>query len=108
MAETVVPTSAIYAEEGLETRASARAAAEVEEGEAPTLLDARTLTSKGLVRVGKGRVPTGANKAPTEDAVRKGAKQPTSEPGFDLYYEQHGKGERKIVFLMGLNHSCFG
>lgn len=108
MAETVLPSSAIYAEESSPTLASRRAADEAKGDIAPTLLDPRTLASKGMVRIAKGRVPTGANKAPTQDAVSKGAKQPTKEPGFEIYYEMHGKGERKIVFLMGLNHSCFG
>lgn len=108
MAETALPLGAIYSNGTHSTLTSQRAAEEAEGTYAPTVFDPATLVSKGLVRVGKDRVPVGANKAPTRDAVRKGAKQPTKEPGFNLYYEMHGKGERKVVFLMGLNNSCFG
>ncbi|PKI84114.1 hypothetical protein MVES1_002076 [Malassezia vespertilionis] len=60
----------------------------------PTVFNPATIVSKGPLRVAKDRVVA--------------AKSPDGEPGFNLYYEQHGTGPNRIIFLMGLNNSCFG
>ncbi|KAL4402099.1 hypothetical protein ACI68E_001751 [Malassezia pachydermatis] len=58
----------------------------------PTVFNPATLVSKGPLRVAKDRIP-GSKTEP--------------EPGFDIYYELHGTGPRKLAFVMGLNNSCF-
>jgi pimeloyl-ACP methyl ester carboxylesterase len=59
--------------------------------EFPTVFDNTTCVRKGLCPVTKIR---GQNEDPLES--------------HSLYYEQHGSGTVKVVFIMGLNSSCFG
>ncbi len=58
----------------------------------PTVFNPATVHKKGHALIGKGRA--GLTKGSTD--------------GFKLYYEVHGKGPVKVVFVMGLNNSCFG
>ncbi|WFD31701.1 hypothetical protein MSPP1_002740 [Malassezia sp. CBS 17886] len=60
----------------------------------PSVFNPATATQKGVLRVAEDRVP---------------AKRTTDKkPGYNVYYELHGKGPKHIVFLMGVNNSCFG
>ncbi|KAF8314258.1 alpha/beta-hydrolase [Clavulina sp. PMI_390] len=76
------------------SRAEAEAFAKQEEDEArrlvglKTLFDPNTLVKKGLCPVSK-------------------IKGETPLTSHSLYYEQHGKGPQKIVYIMGLNNTCF-
>jgi len=82
----------------------------------PSAFDERTTFKRGILTVAKDRVPAGGNKPPLATAIEKGAKtleQREGLPngkgqGFGLYYEVHGNGPIKLVFLMGLDNSCFG
>lgn len=58
----------------------------------PSVFNPATLVSKGPLRIAKERVPP-----------RFGA----TSPGFDIYYELHGRGPKRITLIMGLNTSCF-
>ena len=58
----------------------------------PTVFNPATVHKKGRALVAQGRA-----------SVTKGATD-----GFKLYYEVHGSGPVKVVFVMGLNNSCFG
>ncbi|KDQ10386.1 hypothetical protein BOTBODRAFT_36284 [Botryobasidium botryosum FD-172 SS1] len=58
------------------------------ETELPTFFDPRTCVRKGLCPIKKKCWP--------------------STHSHNLYYEQHGSGPEKIIFVMGLNNSCFG
>lgn len=58
----------------------------------PTVFNPATVHQKGHAVVAKGRA-----------SVTKGATD-----GFKLYYEVHGTGPVKVIFVMGLNNSCFG
>ena len=84
------------------------------EGYTPTAFNPATCSQRGYCTVAKSRVPVGGNKDPSPDAVSKGAKKPYADAedgdrrGFKLYYEVHGTGDIHVVFLMGLNNSCFG
>ena len=57
----------------------------------PSVFNPATLTDKGLVRVAQDRV------SELESQDRK--------CGFNMYYEIHGKGPCRLLFLMGLNNS---
>ena len=108
MAEIPVPLGAIYRGGSGDALAALRAREEAAGTFAPSVFSPDTLAEKGLVRVAHKRVPEGKNKEPSADALSKGAKLPTADPGFNVYYERHGKGPRKVVYIMGLNNSCFG
>lgn len=54
----------------------------------PTVYNPKTATKKGHATIGKTRT--------------------ADKTGFKLYYEVHGSGPTHIVFVMGLNNSCFG
>ncbi|PWN46878.1 hypothetical protein IE53DRAFT_413423 [Violaceomyces palustris] len=58
----------------------------------PSVYNPNTLSQKGGVTVAKRRVPPG----------------PDGSQGFQLFYELHGKGPVKAVFVMGLNNSYAG
>ena len=58
----------------------------------PTVFNPSSQVMKGPLRVAKDRVP------PSKSG---------EEPGFDIYYEVHGKGSRRIALIMGLANSCF-
>lgn len=60
----------------------------------PSVFNPGTLSRRGPIRVAEDRIP--ANKS--QDG----------RPGFNMYYELHGEGPIHLVFLMGLNNSCFG
>jgi hypothetical protein len=114
MAETGVPLGAIYSGGTKSELDGARKLAEAQaDGYIPTAFNPKTCSKKGYCRVAKNRVPVGGNKDPSPDAMSKGAKKPYSDPdddkrGFNLYYEVHGTGDIHVVFVMGLNNSCFG
>lgn len=59
----------------------------------PTVFNPSTVSTKGRAVVGVGRA----------SLTKSGALD-----GFKLYYEVHGRGAIKVVFVMGLNNSCFG
>ncbi|EST08375.1 hypothetical protein PSEUBRA_002132 [Kalmanozyma brasiliensis GHG001] len=59
----------------------------------PTVFNPSTLHSKGRATVAVGRT----------SLLKNGPKD-----GFKLYHEVHGTGPIKVVFVMGLNNSCFG
>lgn len=74
-----------------------------------TVFSPDTFTKGGLVRVAKDRITKGAVADPSVDAAAKGARPPDrSQPGFQLWYEVHGDGPVKVIFIMGLNNSAFG
>lgn len=116
MAETGLPLGAVYTGATPALMAEARQTAESSpQGYIPTVFDPSTCSRKGYSTVARDRVPAGKNKAPSEDACAKGAKPPRTtddegQPwrGFDMYYEVHGTGKRRVIFIMGLNNSCFG
>jgi hypothetical protein len=114
MAETGLPLGAVYSGASQQSLDEARKIAESsEDGYVPTAFNPATCSKKGYCRVAKSRVPAGGNKDPSPDAILKGAKKPYSDAsadkeGFNMYYEVHGKGENHVVFIMGLNNSCFG
>ncbi|PWN42283.1 alpha/beta-hydrolase [Ceraceosorus guamensis] len=108
MAEVPVPIGAIYKGGDSASLNALRANEEASKMYAPSVFSPHTLSEKGHKRVAKDRVPKGKNKRPTDDAISKGATLPSQEAGFDVYYEVHGKGPKKIICLMGLNNSCFG
>lgn len=113
MAETGLPLGAVYTGATIQDLEQARKVAESRpEGYTPTAFDPATKSQGGYVVVGRNRVPEGKNKPPTPDAVSKGAKAPyeglDDHRGFRLWYEMHGTGENHVVFIMGLNNSCFG
>lgn len=58
----------------------------------PSVFNPSSQVMKGPVRVAKNRVPPA---------------KAGGEPGFDIYYEVHGKGSRRIALIMGLANSCF-
>jgi len=85
----------------------------------PSAFNPKTQFTKGIATVAKDRVAPGKNKDPSPDARKKGATTlkerlrkeaggDTDDKGFGLYYEIHGNGPRKVIFLMGLNNSCAG
>lgn len=110
MAETGLPLGAVYSGATAELLSEARKKAEASaDGYIPSAFNPSTCSQKGYCTVARDRVPLGKNKEPTPDAREKGARMPDpSKPGFELYYEVHGTGPRKVVFVMGLNNSCFG
>jgi hypothetical protein len=113
MAETGLPLGAVYAGATSQSLEEARKIAESQpDGYIPSAFNPATCTRKGYCQVAKTRVPQGKNKDPSPDAVAKGAKSPYwnnhDKSGFNMYYEVHGKGEEHVVFIMGLNNSCFG
>lgn len=59
----------------------------------PTVFNPSTLSTKGRATVAVGRASLTKN-GPLD--------------GFKLYHEVHGSGPIKVVFVMGLNNSCFG
>ncbi|UZJ54100.1 hypothetical protein CBS101457_003420 [Exobasidium rhododendri] len=114
MAETGLPLGAVYSGATKLQMDDARKLAETQaDGYIPTAFNPATCSRKGYCRVAKDRVPIGGNREPSPDAITKGAKKPYSDPcddkkGFNVYYEVHGTGDIHIVFIMGLNNSCFG
>jgi pimeloyl-ACP methyl ester carboxylesterase len=97
----------------MQTMEQARKEAEKKpDGYTPSAFNPATCAQRGYCKVARGRVPEGGNKTPSPDAIAKGAKIPYTDggdrQGFNMYYEVHGKGERRVVFVMGLNDSCFG
>lgn len=60
----------------------------------PSVFNPGTLSKKGPLRVAKDRI-----------SAKYSA---DGKPGFDIYYELHGTGPKRISLLMGLNNSCFG
>lgn len=58
----------------------------------PSVFNPATLIKKGPVRVARSRVPPA---------------RPGEEPGFDMFFEMHGTGARRIALIMGLANSCF-
>lgn len=115
MAETGLPLGAVYTGASPQSLEEARKTAESQpEGYVPTAFNPATCSQKGYCLVAKSRVPVGGNKSPSPDAISKGAKEPywsvqdAERRGFNIYYEVHGKGENHVVFIMGLNNSCFG
>lgn len=60
----------------------------------PTVMNPATLVSKGPLRIALDRV----SELQSQDGKK----------GFNIYYELHGNGAKRIVFLMGLNNSYFG
>lgn len=87
--EALLPFGAAYTGAKQSDLDAAKAAA----GEAyfPTVFSPATVHTKGRALVAKGRA-----------SVTKGATD-----GFHLYYEVHGNGPIKVMFVMGLNNSCF-
>lgn len=74
-----------------------------------TVFSPETFTSGGLLRIARDRITRGKVEPPSPDALSKGARHPAaSEEGFQIWHEVHGKGPQKVVFIMGLNNSCFG
>lgn len=74
-----------------------------------TVFSPETFTSGGLLRVAENRIKPGKVEPPSSDALAKGARHPdTAQKGFQIWHEVHGKGPQKVVFVMGLNNSCFG
>ncbi|KIS66583.1 uncharacterized protein UMAG_05571 [Mycosarcoma maydis] len=59
----------------------------------PTVFNPATVHEKGRAVIGVGRASL-TKSGPLD--------------GFKLYYEVHGTGAIKVVFVMGLNNSCFG
>lgn len=114
MAETGLPLGAVYTGATSQTMDEARRIAEKgPDGYIPSAFNPSTCAKKGYCRVARDRVPAGENKMPSPDAVSKGAKEPywedkNDKKGFNIYYEVHGKGDTHVVFIMGLNNSCFG
>lgn len=82
----------------------------------PSIFNPHTTSKRGIVTVAKDRVPVGGNRAPVQQAIEKGARTLEEREGlpkgtgkgFGIYYEVHGNGKTKLVFLMGLDNSCFG
>ncbi|CAO1639121.1 unnamed protein product [Sympodiomycopsis kandeliae] len=73
-----------------------------------TVFSPETFTQGGMLRIAKDRITQGMVDSPSPDALSKGAQQPDkSQPGFKIWYEVHGSGPEKVVFIMGLNNSCF-
>jgi hypothetical protein len=113
MAETGLPLGAVYTGATPQTLEAARKEAESRtDGYVPSAFNPATCSQKGYCQVAKKRVPPGENKEPSPDAIVKGAKSPywnsNERTGFNMYYEVHGTGDEHVVFLMGLNNSCFG
>jgi hypothetical protein len=114
MAETGLPLGAVYSGATQQDLDEARKISEIsQDGYIPTAFNPQTCSKRGYCRVARNRVPVGGNKDPSPDAILKGAKKPYSDKdddkkGFNLYYEVHGTGDIHVVFLMGLNNSCFG
>lgn len=74
-----------------------------------TVFSPETFSQGGLLRIAKSRITSGKVANPSEDALAKGARRPDlKEEGFQIWYEVHGTGPRKVVFIMGLNNSAFG
>lgn len=115
MAETGLPLGAVYTGATVQSLDQARKEAESKpEGYSPTAFNPKTCSQKGYCKVARTRVPVGGNKTPSPDAIAKGAKVPyqgehgSDKRGFNVYYEVHGTGPNHVVFIMGLNNSCFG
>jgi pimeloyl-ACP methyl ester carboxylesterase len=113
MAETGLPIGAVYTGATIQTIEQARKDAEKKpDGYIPSAFNPATCAQRGYCKVARTRVPEGGNKTPSPDAISKGAKIPYTDggdkQGFNVYYEVHGKGKRHVVFIMGLNNSCFG
>ncbi|KAJ1597657.1 hypothetical protein NDA14_007591 [Ustilago hordei] len=89
--EALLPIGAAYS--GATQSDLDRAKAQAGEKYFPTVFNPATVHKKGRAVVGKGRASLTKN---------------ASKDGFELYYEVHGKGPIKVVFVMGLNNSCFG
>lgn len=117
MAETGLPLGAVYSgatRDALDT--FRREAERSPDGYTPSAFNPETRSDVGYCRVGRNRVTVGGNKQPTSDALSKGAKEPykgsstddKERRGFNIYYEVHGKGDKHIIYIMGLNNSCFG
>ncbi|WFD43974.1 hypothetical protein MPSI1_002639 [Malassezia psittaci] len=87
-----IPAGAAY--RGATIEALERAKKEQGESYLPSVFNPATVVSKGPLRIGQDRIDS--------------KHSPDGKPGFDLYYELHGKGPKKLAFLMGLNNSCFG
>lgn len=74
-----------------------------------TVFSPETYSSGGLLRIARDRITPGKVEPPSADALAKGARAPDAkEQGFQIWHEVHGKGPQKVVFIMGLNNSCFG
>lgn len=89
-AESALPWGVAY--RGATAEALEKARKEEGEKYLPSVFNAQTVTSRGKLAVAKDRVSKG----------------PDGKPGFGIYYEVHGSGPVKVVFIMGLNNSCFG
>ncbi|SPO30045.1 related to alpha/beta hydrolase [Ustilago trichophora] len=90
--EALLPFGAAYTGATQASLDSAKASAGAEYF--PTVFNPATVHSKGRAVVAKGRA-----------SLTKGSE---TKEGFKLYYEVHGNGPVKVVFVMGLNNSCFG
>ncbi|EPQ27207.1 uncharacterized protein PFL1_05130 [Pseudozyma flocculosa PF-1] len=90
MATALLPYGAAYAGATQELLDEAKKA----EGDAylPTVFNPATVTQRGVRTLAKGRVPASKD----------------GKEGFGCYHEVHGSGPIKVVFVMGLNNSCFG
>lgn len=89
--EALLPLGAAYTgatQSGLDS-----AKAEAGKDYFPTVFNPATVHQKGHAVIGFGR--SGLVKSGPLD-------------GFKLYYEVHGTGPIKVIFVMGLNNSCFG
>lgn len=87
-----IPVGAAY--KGATPEILDRAREEAGEAYIPTVFNPGTLTRKGPVRIAKDRVPAKSSL--------------DGQPGFDMYYELHGTGPKRLAFMMGMNNSCFG
>ena len=87
-----LPVGAAY--RGATAEALERARREAGPAYKPTVFNPSTVSKKGLLRVAKDRV----------DAQH----SLDGQPGFNIWYELHGTGPKRIAFIMGLNNSCFG
>lgn len=82
----------------------------------PSAFNENTTHKREILTIAKDRVPPGLNKPPVQKAIERGAKtleqreglEKGKGKGFGIYYEVHGNGPVKMVYLMGLNNSCFG
>lgn len=89
---STIPVGAAY--KGATTELLDRARTDAGDAYRPSVFNPATLVSKGPLRIAKDRV----------DAKH----SMDGQPGFDMYYELHGKGPKRLAFIMGLNNSCFG
>ena len=104
----IIPIGAAYLGSTLSSLRAASASSSSGGKDGPTVFNPKTLTSRGRVQLPVNTVPWREQGLPglsSSSSPKEGAKDGSK---FNLYYELHGRGPRKIVFLMGLNTSCFG